>query len=123
MPQPDQVSNSTVKPPDPLNSDLDDLQQYAVSLFIEKLALSLGFAILSAFIVFLTALFCDARFFTAFLRSIAAFFVAGFSAALVSNVLDMQQDYYKLKEAGDALQDAASQQENPDFQSLDPPKV
>ena len=97
MPEPQQVTSKTVLPPDPLTSDLEDLQQYAVSLFVEKLAISLGFAILSAFIVFVTALFHDVRFLTACFRTVIAFFVSGVAAALVSNVLDMQEDYYKLK--------------------------
>ena len=86
MPEPQQVTSKTVPLPNPLASDLEDLQDYAVNLFIEKLAISLGFAILSAFIVFVTAMFNDVRFMTAFLRSIIA-----------SNVLDMQEDYYKMK--------------------------
>ena len=97
MPEPQQVTSKTVQPPNPLSSDLKDLQNYAVSLFVEKLAISLAFAILSAFIVFITALIYDVRFMTAFMRGIIAFFVSGFAAALVSNVLDMQEDYYKLK--------------------------
>ena len=97
MPEPQQVTSKTVLPPDPLMSDLEDLQQYAVSLFIEKLAISLGFAILSAFIVFVTALVYDVRFLTACFRAVIAFFVSGIAAALVSNVLDMQEDYYKMK--------------------------
>ena len=97
MPEPQQVTSKTVPPPDPLTSDLEDLQKYAVSLFIEKLAISLAFAILSALIVFVTALFNDIRFMTAFFRAIVAFFVSGVAAALVSNVLDMQEDYYKMK--------------------------
>lgn len=102
MPEPQQVTSKTVPPPNPLASDLEDLQQYAVSLFIEKLAISLGFAILSAFIVFVTAMFNDVRFMTAFFRAILAFFVSGIAAALVSNVLDMQEDYYKLRGEADA---------------------
>ena len=113
MPEPQQVTSKTVPPPDPLTSDLEDLQQYAVSLFIEKLAISLGFAILSAFIVFVTALFYDVRFMTAFFRAIVAFFVSGVAAALVSNVLDMQEDYYKMK--GEAAA-AASMQVPPENQ-------
>ncbi|MBR1396785.1 MAG: hypothetical protein IJ563_04555 [Selenomonadaceae bacterium] len=97
MPEPSQVTSKTVPPPNPLASDLEDLQQYAVSLFIEKLAISLAFAILSAFIVFVTAMFNDVRFMTAFFRAIFAFFISGVAAALVSNVLDMQEDYYKMK--------------------------
>ena len=97
MPEPQQVTSKTVLPPDPLMSDLEDLQQYAVSLFIEKLAISLGFAILSAFIVFVTALVYDVRFLTACFRAVIAFFVSGIAAALISNVLDMQEDYYKMK--------------------------
>ena len=97
MPEPQQVTAKTVQPPNPLSSDLEDLQNYAVNLFVEKLAISLAFAILSAFIVFITALIYDVRFMTAFMRGIIAFFVSGFAAALVSNVLDMQEDYYKLK--------------------------
>lgn len=97
MPEPQQVTSKTVPPPDPLTSDLEDLQNYAISLFIEKLAISLAFAILSAIIVFFTALFNDVRFMTAFFRAIIAFFVSGVAAALVSNVLDMQEDYYKMK--------------------------
>ena len=115
MPEPQQVTNKTVQPPNPLDSDLEDIQQYAVNLFVEKLALSLGFAILSALIVFITALVYDVRFMTAFLRAIFAFFVSGFAAALVSNVLDMQEDYYKLRGEADAAlaQAAAGQVENP----------
>ena len=97
MPEPQQVTSKTVLPPDPLTSDLEDLQQYAVSLFVEKLAISLGFAILSALIVFITALIYDVRFLTACFRAVIAFFVSGVAAALVSNVLDMQEDYYKMK--------------------------
>ena len=97
MPEPQQVTSKTVLPPDPLTSDLEDLQQYAVSLFIEKLAISLAFAILSAFIVFVTALIYDVRFLTACFRAVIAFFVSGVAAALISNVLDMQEDYYKMK--------------------------
>ena len=108
MPEPQQVTSKTVPPPDPLTSDLEDLQQYAVSLFIEKLAISLAFAILSAFIVFVTAMFNDVRFLTAFFRAIVAFFVSGVAAALVSNVLDMQEDYYKMKGEADALSQQAS---------------
>ena len=93
MPEP-QVTSKTIKPPDLLNPDLEDIQKYAVNLFIEKLAISLGFAILSALIVLITALFNDIRFMTAFFRAITAFFVAGITAALISNVLDMQQDYF-----------------------------
>ena len=114
MPEPQQVKSKTVPPPDPLTSDLEDLQQYAVSLFIEKLAISLAFAILSALIVFVTALFNDIRFLTAFFRAIVAFFVSGIAAALVSNVLDMQEDYYKMKGEADAL---AQNQNNPAEQS------
>ena len=115
MTEPQQVTNKTVQPPNPLDSDLEDIKQYAVNLFVEKLALSLGFAILSALIVFITALVYDVRFMTAFLRAIFAFFVSGFAAALVSNVLDMQEDYYKLRGEADAAlaQAAAGQVENP----------
>ena len=109
MPEPQQVTSKTVPPPDPLTSDLEDLQNYAINLFIEKLAISLAFAILSAIIVFFTALFNDVRFMTAFFRAIIAFFVSGVAAALVSNVLDMQEDYYKMK--GEA---AASAQAPPE---------
>ena len=97
MPEPQQVTSKTVLPPDPLTSDLEDLQQYAVSLFVEKLAISLGFAILSALVVFITALVYDVRFLTACFRAVVAFFISGVAAALVSNVLDMQEDYYKMK--------------------------
>ena len=110
MPEPQQVTSKTVQPPNPLASDLEDLQNYAVNLFIEKLAISLGFAILSAFIVFITALVYDVRFMTAFFRAIVAFFVSGFAAALVSNVLDMQEDYYKLRGQADALEAQALEQ-------------
>lgn len=109
MPEPQQVTSKTVLPPDPLTSDLEDLQQYAVSLFVEKLAISLGFAILSALIVFITALIYDVRFLTACFRAVVAFFISGVAAALVSNVLDMQEDYYKMK--GEA---AASAQAPPE---------
>lgn len=112
MPEPQQVTSKTVTPPDPLTSDLEDLQKYAVSLFIEKLAISLAFAILSAFIVFCTALFNDVRFMTAFIRAIIAFFVSGIAAALISNVLDMQEDYYKMKGEVDANLMAAQTQMN-----------
>ena len=112
MPEPQQVTTKTVPPPDPLTSDLEDLQNYAISLFIEKLAISLAFAILSAFIVFFTALFNDVRFMTAFFRAIIAFFVSGIAAALVSNVLDMQEDYYKMKGEVDANLMAAQAQMN-----------
>lgn len=111
MPEPQQVTSKTVPPPNPLASDLEDLQNYAVNLFIEKLAISLGFAILSAFIVLITALIYDVRFMTAFFRAIVAFFVSGLAAALVSNVLDMQEDYYKLRGAADALEAQAAAQE------------
>ena len=112
MPEPQQVTSKTIPPPDPLTSDLEDLQQYAVSLFIEKLAISLGFAILSAFIVFITAMFYDVRFLTACFRALVAFFVSGVAAALVSNVLDMQEDYYKMKgEAAIAAQTPPQTQE------------
>ena len=112
MPEPQQVTSKTISPPDPLTSDLEDLQQYAVSLFIEKLAISLGFAILSAFIVFITAMFYDVRFLTACFRALVAFFVSGVAAALVSNVLDMQEDYYKMKgEAAIAAQTPPQTQE------------
>ena len=110
MPEPQQVTSKTIPPPDPLTSDLEDLQQYAVSLFIEKLAISLAFAMLSAFIVFVTAMFNDVRFMTAFFRAIFAFFVSGVAAALVSNVLDMQEDYYKLRGAADAAEAAQAAQ-------------
>ena len=109
MPEPQQVTSKTVPPPDPLTSDLEDLQQYAVSLFIEKLAISLAFAMLSAFIVFVTAMFNDVRFMTAFFRAILAFFVSGVAAALVSNVLDMQEDYYKMKREADNAAAQANQ--------------
>ena len=111
MPEP-QVTSKTIQPPDPLTSDLEDLQQYAVSLFIEKLAISLAFAILSALIVFVTALFNDIRFLTAFFRAIVAFFVSGVAAALVSNVLDMQEDYYKMKSEAAAQMPSETPQEN-----------
>ena len=117
MPEPQQVTSKTVPPPNPLVSDLEDLQNYAVNLFIEKLAISLGFAILSAFIVFITALIYDVRFMTAFFRAIVAFFVSGLAAALVSNVLDMQEDYYKLRGAADALEAQAAAQEAQSQQS------
>ena len=117
MPEPQQVTSKTVPPPNPLASDLEDLQNYAVNLFIEKLAISLGFAILSAFIVFITALIYDVRFMTAFFRAIVAFFVSGLAAALVSNVLDMQEDYYKLRGAADALEAQAAAQEAQSQQS------
>lgn len=117
MPEPQQVTSKTVPPPDPLTSDLEDLQNYAISLFIEKLAISLAFAILSAFIVFFTALFNDVRFMTAFFRAIIAFFISGFAAALVSNVLDMQEDYYKMKGEVDANLMAAQAQMNEQSQS------
>ena len=106
MPEPQQVTSKTILPPDPLKSDLEDLQQYAVSLFIEKLAISLGFAILSALIVFITALIYDVRFLTACFRALVAFFVSGVAAALISNVLDMQEDYYKMKGEAEALAQA-----------------
>jgi len=107
MPEPQQVTSKTISPPDPLKSDLEDLQQYAVSLFIEKLAISLGFAILSALIVFITALIYDVRFLTACFRALVAFFVSGVAAALISNVLDMQEDYYKMKGEAAALAQAS----------------
>ena len=107
MPEPQQVTSKTVLPPDPLTSDLEDLQQYAVSLFVEKLAISLGFAMLSALIVFITALIYDVRFLTACFRAVVAFFVSGVAAALVSNVLDMQEDYYKMKGEAIALAQAS----------------
>ncbi len=97
MPEP-QVTSKIVTPPDLLNPDLEDIQKYAVNLFIEKLAISLGFAILSALIVLITAFFSDIRFLTACFRAVTAFFVAGISAALVSNVLDLQQSYFEKKE-------------------------
>ena len=117
MPEPQQVTSKTVIPPNPLASDLEDLQNYAVNLFIEKLALSLGFAILSALIVFITALVYDVRFMTAFFRAIVAFFVSGVAAALVSNVLDMQEDYYKLRGQADALEAQALNSQSEQGQS------
>ena len=104
------MADKPLRPPDPLTSDLEDLQEYAVSLFIEKLAISLGFAILSAFIVFITAMIYDARFMTAFFRAIIAFFVSGVAAALVSNVLDMQEDYYKMKSEEQSLKTEQTEQ-------------
>ena len=115
MPEPQQVTSKTVPPPDPLTSDLEDLQQYAVNLFIEKLAISLAFAMLSAFIVFVTAMFNDVRFMTAFFRAILAFFVSGIAAALVSNVLDMQEDYYKMKKEADNAAAQIAQQPQADL--------
>ena len=117
MPEPQQVTSKTVLPPDPLTSDLEDLQQYAVSLFVEKLAISLGFAILSALIVFITALVYDVRFLTACFRTVVAFFVSGFAAALVSNVLDMQEDYYKMK--GEAALSAMQTQTSDNSEQTD----
>ena len=112
MPEPQQVTSKTVPLPNPLASDLEDLQDYAVNLFIEKLAISLGFAMLSAFIVFVSAMFNDVRFMTAFFRSIIAFFVSGVAAALISNVLDMQEDYYKMKSAEIAVAAEQAAQDN-----------
>lgn len=98
MPEP-QVTSKIIKPPDLLNPDIEQLQEYAVNLFIEKLTISLGYAILSALIVFITALCNDIRFMVAFIRAVTAFFVSGVAAALITNVLDMQQEYFSNKKS------------------------
>lgn len=66
---------------------------------LEKLVLILGFALLSAFIVFVTGFSYDLKFMTIFSRSIKAFFFAGLAAFIAVGVLSIQEKYFGVHDA------------------------
>lgn len=79
---------------------------------IAKLAVILGFALTSFFIVLIAGFSYDIKFMTIFGRSVKAFFVAGFAAFIAVGVLSIQEKYFGINE-----EDLKPPEEEPENQS------